>query len=367
MYVMLNRRALARINDRPRGRGTFVYAALGAVVVAAACAFLLSYVIGGAVLLAGGGLAYLLYRRDAEARVVDLHYDLKGEAAARFSVVRAACEALAGAERIWRVEEAPGEPVAGVGGAIPGNEGARLPVEVGRLETPGISANVDVCGIRAGHTSLFFLPEGVLVYEDDRYRAVSYEAFGVVYAPSRVAETGAAPADAEVVGETWRYVTEDGRPDRRRSSNPRYPIVAYGMLALTGLAASAAGLGGPTRAAKSGLRLLVSNKAAAVRFARAFGAGRDEERDRNNAHDTAHEARARRNAEVEIERSGSLFKILGVEPGASQAEISAAYKKQARMYHPDRVATLAPEVREAAEIRMKEINAAYGQLKRRGS
>jgi len=37
------------------------------------------------------------------------------------------------------------------------------------------------------------------------------------------------------------------------------------------------------------------------------------------------------------------------------------------MYQPDRVATLAPEVREAAEIRMKEINAAYGELKRRGS
>jgi DnaJ-domain-containing protein 1 len=160
-------------------------------------------------------------------------------------------------------------------------------------------------------------------------------------------------------------VTEDGRPDRRRSSNPRYPIVAYGMLAMTGLAADAAGLRGPTRAAKSGLRLLVSNKAAAVRFARAFGAGRDEEGFRDTR-DTAREARARRNAEAEVERSGSLFKILGVEPGASRAEVSAAYKQKARMYHPDRVATLAPEVREAAEIRMKEINAAYGQLKRRG-
>lgn len=364
MYTMLDRKTLAKINNRPRGRGAFAYVALGAVV-AAACAFLLSYVIGATVLLAGGGLAYLLYRRDAEARVVELHYDLKGEAARRFSVVRAACEALAGAEGIWRVEGGPGEPEAAFVGAMPGKEGARLPVEVGRLKTPGISANVDVCGIGAGDTSLFFLPECVLVYEDDRYRAVSYEAFGVVYAPSRVAETEEVPADAEVVGEAWRYVTEDGRPDRRRSSNTRYPIVAYGLLAMTGLAAGAVGLGGSTRAAKSGLRLLVSNKAAAVRFARAFGAGRDEGRDRDT-HDTAREARARRNAEAEVERSGSLFKVLGVEPGASRAEVSAAYKQKARMYHPDRVATLAPEVREAAEIRMKEINAAYGQLKRRG-
>ena len=86
-----------------------------------------------------------------------------------------------------------------------------------------------------------------------------------------------------------------------------------------------------------------------------------------DTHDTARVARARRNAEAEVERCGSLLKVLGVEPGASQAEVSAAYKKQARMYHPDRVATLAPEVREVAEIRMKEINAAYGQLKLRGS
>lgn len=362
MYVMLDRKTLARINDRPRGRGTFVYAALGAVVVAAACALLLSYAIGAAVLLAGGGLAFLLYRRDAGARVVELRYDLGGEDAGRFSVVREACEALAGSEGIWRVEEVPGDPEAGFGGAAPEKEGARRPVDVGRLEMPGITANVDVCGIRAGGTGLFFLPECVLVYEDDRYRAVSYEAFGVVYGPSRVAETGELPADAEVVGETWRYVTDDGRPDRRRSSNTRYPIAAYGLISMAGLAAGA-GSAGPAKG--SGLRLLVSNKAAAVRFARAFGTGRYEEGDRGTGGGTARETRARRNAEAEIERSSSLFKMLGIEPGASQAEISAAYKQKARMYHPDRVATLDPEVREAAEIRMKEINAAYGELKRR--
>jgi DnaJ like chaperone protein len=54
---------------------------------------------------------------------------------------------------------------------------------------------------------------------------------------------------------------------------------------------------------------------------------------------------------------------LGIQPGASQKEIDVAYKKKAKMYHPDRVASLAPEVREMAEFRMKEINAAYAELK----
>lgn len=59
------------------------------------------------------------------------------------------------------------------------------------------------------------------------------------------------------------------------------------------------------------------------------------------------------------------YEILGVTPNASEAEITAAYRKMAQMYHPDKVAGLAPEFREIADRRMKEINAAYEELKRR--
>ena len=37
----------------------------------------------------------------------------------------------------------------------------------------------------------------------------------------------------------------------------------------------------------------------------------------------------------------------------------------AQLYHPDKVANLAPEFRDLAEQRMKEINAAYRELSRR--
>jgi DnaJ-domain-containing protein 1 len=36
----------------------------------------------------------------------------------------------------------------------------------------------------------------------------------------------------------------------------------------------------------------------------------------------------------------------------------------AKLYHPDKVATLAPEFQELAERRMKEINSAFQQLMR---
>ena len=70
---------------------------------------------------------------------------------------------------------------------------------------------------------------------------------------------------------------------------------------------------------------------------------------------------------TERERISSAYVTLGLAKGASTEQISAAYRKLARAHHPDKVANESPQIREEAERRMKEINAAYGQLKRRGS
>ncbi|MBO5868698.1 MAG: J domain-containing protein, partial [Oscillospiraceae bacterium] len=52
------------------------------------------------------------------------------------------------------------------------------------------------------------------------------------------------------------------------------------------------------------------------------------------------------------------YKVLGVSPDASDDEIKKAYRRLAKQYHPDRN----PGDQEAAR-RMKEINAAYEQIK----
>lgn len=58
------------------------------------------------------------------------------------------------------------------------------------------------------------------------------------------------------------------------------------------------------------------------------------------------------------------YAVLNLRPNATQDEVMKAYRKLAQMYHPDKVAGLAPEYREIAEKKMKEINAAYEQLRR---
>ena len=64
----------------------------------------------------------------------------------------------------------------------------------------------------------------------------------------------------------------------------------------------------------------------------------------------------------ELEPDSSPHQILGVQPGATKDEIQAAYKRLAKQYHPDRVASLGEEFRHLAERRMKVINAAYQAL-----
>jgi DnaJ-class molecular chaperone len=51
--------------------------------------------------------------------------------------------------------------------------------------------------------------------------------------------------------------------------------------------------------------------------------------------------------------------VLGVSRDASAKEIRTAYQKLVKEYHPDRAATLAPEIREIAEKRTRQLNRAY--------
>lgn len=64
-------------------------------------------------------------------------------------------------------------------------------------------------------------------------------------------------------------------------------------------------------------------------------------------------------------RAKDPYVVLNIPRNATQDEISTAYRKLAQMYHPDKVAGLAPEYYEIAETKMKDINAAYEQLRQK--
>jgi curved DNA-binding protein CbpA len=59
------------------------------------------------------------------------------------------------------------------------------------------------------------------------------------------------------------------------------------------------------------------------------------------------------------------YQVLGVSPKASPAEVTAAYKVLAQIFHPDRFVQSPDTVRREAEQRMRELNEAYA-LARKG-
>ncbi|QIL21375.1 J domain-containing protein [Thermomonas sp. HDW16] len=57
--------------------------------------------------------------------------------------------------------------------------------------------------------------------------------------------------------------------------------------------------------------------------------------------------------------------VLGVSEWASDEDVAAAYREKIGQYHPDKVATMGPEIRELAERKARQVNEAYRDARRR--
>jgi DnaJ-domain-containing protein 1 len=57
--------------------------------------------------------------------------------------------------------------------------------------------------------------------------------------------------------------------------------------------------------------------------------------------------------------------VLEVSEWAPDEAVAAAYRAKAAQYHPDKVATMGPEIRALAALKMAEINAAWREARRR--
>lgn len=65
-----------------------------------------------------------------------------------------------------------------------------------------------------------------------------------------------------------------------------------------------------------------------------------------------------------VQEVDSAYKILGIEPSATDDEVKKAYREMAKKYHPDKVAYLGEDVRKSAEQKLQEVNDAYEKIKK---
>lgn len=295
----------------------------------------------------GSIVSWVAHKEDVFKRTTTLFYELDEEATNRFNTIRMACRDLSQSSQIWSVQTEQAnwdwKRNAGASSLI-----TRRPAKVARLSSPFIVTNVDVWAIETGGPQLFFFPDRLLVLHRGTYGGIPYESLSVAFSPTRFIENETVPKDAEIVDYTWRYLRRDGGPDQRFANNRQLPIALYGLLEFT-----SEGI--------LNVRLHVSNRRSAEQFAEAFGrvSGRLSNREPMGWRVEREERPTEPDPSI-----GRSYETLGLQRGASPEEITAAYRRLAQMYHPDKVAGLAPEFRELAERRMKEINAAYERLKR---
>lgn len=211
-------------------------------------------------------------------------------------------------------------------------------------QSPGFESNV-VFGFCFGHSTLFLLPDGFVLRTGERYQTLG-KSLDVKASTTNFREEEATPRDAVHVGNTWRYVNKSGGPDRRFNDNRQIPIYCYGQLEI--------GCG------TWGIRLCVSRADAATEFAAALLAAMSGQS--QDAASNRSEAPPSRPATAPVGLMAALS-LLGLQAGASFEDASVAYKSFAAQNHPDKVAHMAPEFRELAERKMRELNAAYQQIR----
>jgi DnaJ like chaperone protein len=65
-----------------------------------------------------------------------------------------------------------------------------------------------------------------------------------------------------------------------------------------------------------------------------------------------------------VPETDSAYKILEIDPSATDDEVKKAYRRMAMKYHPDKVAHLGEEFRKSADEKFKKVNEAYEKIKK---
>ena len=65
-----------------------------------------------------------------------------------------------------------------------------------------------------------------------------------------------------------------------------------------------------------------------------------------------------------IPETHSSYKILEIDPSATNDDVKKAYRKMAMKYHPDKVSHLGEDFRKTADDKFKKVNEAYEKIKK---
>lgn len=109
-------------------------------------------------------------------------------------------------------------------------------IEFTKDKPPLLDLDFDVWHLRAFNRDFFFMPDHILVYDGAEIGGLSYGNLNLATNKEVTQVRGEATctSDAKVVGTTYRFVNNDGSPDRRFNNNIEIPLIEYGVLDFSG-------------------------------------------------------------------------------------------------------------------------------------
>lgn len=168
----------------------------------------------------------------AQEEAGTLHYDIMAELSEeekdKYSTFCEAFQAFSNSDRVWAIvsEELNLEYKASAKTLV---NRKRCRFETGYFNELIIPRNVPIICIFG--RQMYFYPRFVIVANsEDEFDVLSIAEIKLKYRSVRFHEEGEFPYDAKKIGETYKYVNNDGSADERYSNNPSIPILLYGEL-----------------------------------------------------------------------------------------------------------------------------------------
>lgn len=106
----------------------------------------------------------------------------------------------------------------------------RFSIYAGTGSPPWVKTNLTLPVIKCIGKTLYFIPNGILIYDLSGVGIIDYTDLSFKYDLTRFIEIDKLPTDASVVNYTWRYPNKNGGPDRRFNDNYEIPICEYGEI-----------------------------------------------------------------------------------------------------------------------------------------
>jgi hypothetical protein len=178
---------------------------------------------------------FITHRRDQLVKTVVLFYELDEPANTTYQGLHDSFKEIKESSRAWhiatskRVTDTYEWKTQAGASSLVNRHGANCVINAPAY----FSTNLPIPAIVAGKQSLYFFPDRLLVYENNKVVPVPYSELNLEFGNSRFIEGQGVPRDAQVVGHTWQYVNKSGGPDKRYKNNRQLPIVLYSELSFT--------------------------------------------------------------------------------------------------------------------------------------